>query len=130
MNDLHTITIPTPFPVGPVNVYLLFGPASTRVGAGPNSDEALAALRAGLAAYGYALADVRHLVITHAHPDHYGLADRVVAESGARVYSHRYNLAPAVRRPGRGRAAGRILRPGAPGCGHSPSSPGGNVARF
>ena len=91
--DVNPIVIPTPFPVGPVNAYLLGGPAPALVDAGPNTDEALAALRVGLAAHGYTLADVRHLVITHAHPDHYGLAARVVAESGARVYSHRYNLA-------------------------------------
>jgi glyoxylase-like metal-dependent hydrolase (beta-lactamase superfamily II) len=93
MNDLHPIAIPTPFPVGPVNVYLLDSPAPTLVDAGPNTDEALATLRVGLAAHGCNLADVRHLVITHAHPDHCGLAARIVAESGARVYSHRYNLA-------------------------------------
>lgn len=93
MNDLHSIVIPTPFPVGPVNVYLLDGLAPTLVDAGPNTDEAMAALQAGLAVHGYTLAEVRHLVITHAHPDHYGLAARIVAESGALVYSHQYNLA-------------------------------------
>ena len=62
MNDLHPIAIPTPFPVGPVNVYLLDGPAPTLVDAGPNTDEALATLRVGLAAHGCNLADVRHLL--------------------------------------------------------------------
>lgn len=93
MNDLHRIVIPTPFPVGPVNVYLLGGPEPTLVDVGPNTDEAMAALRGGLDAHGYTLADIRNLVITHAHLDHYGLAARIVAESGALVYSHRYNLA-------------------------------------
>ncbi len=91
--NLHCIAIPTPFPVGPVNVYLLDSPEPTLVDVGPNTEEAMAALRAGLDAYGHALADIRHLVITHAHPDHYGLAARVVAESGAQVYSHQYNSA-------------------------------------
>lgn len=92
MNDLRLISIPTPFPVGPVNVYLLDGPAPALVDAGPNTDEAMIALRRGLAACGHALADVCHLVITHAHPDHFGLAARIVEESGAQVHSHRYNL--------------------------------------
>ncbi len=30
-------------------------------------------------------------MITHAHPDHYGLAAQIVAESGARVFSHSRN---------------------------------------
>lgn len=92
MDDLHCIAIPTPFPVGPVNVYLLVGEELALVDTGPNTDEALAVLRTSLAAYGYTLADIRYLVITHAHPDHYGLAARIVAESGARVCSHHINV--------------------------------------
>ena len=38
MNNLYPIAIPTSFPVGPVNVYLLGGPALTPVDAGPNTD--------------------------------------------------------------------------------------------
>ena len=92
MSNLHSIVIPTPFPVGPVNVYLLDGPEPALVDTGPNTGEAMATLRKGLAAHGYAVADIRHLVITHAHPDHYGLAAQTAAESRARVYSHRFNL--------------------------------------
>lgn len=92
MNDLYCIAIPTPFPVGPVNVYLLVDRELTLVDTGPNTDEAMAVLRTSLAAYGYTLADLRCLVITHAHPDHYGLAARIVAESGARVCSHHINV--------------------------------------
>ena len=93
MNDPQPIVIPTPFPVGPVNVYLLDGPEPALVDAGPDTDEAMEALREGLSAHGRKLTDIQHLVITHAHPDHYGLAARVVAESDARLYSHRFNMA-------------------------------------
>lgn len=82
------LVLPTPFAVGPVNVYLLDGSEPTLVDIGPDTGEALAALEAGLAAHGHKLADLRHIVITHAHPDHYGLAARVAALSGARVYCH------------------------------------------
>jgi len=92
MNNLHPLVIPTPFPVGPVNVYLLDGPEPALVDAGPNTDEAMAALQKELNAHGYTLSDIRHLIITHAHSDHYGLAARIVARSGAAVYSHGYNL--------------------------------------
>ena len=46
-----------------------------------------------LAAHGYTLVDIRHLAITHTHPDHHDLAARIIAESGGRLYSHRHNLA-------------------------------------
>jgi len=46
----------------------------TLIDAGWKADDVLAALRAGLNACGYSLADVRRLLITHCHFDHYGLA--------------------------------------------------------
>jgi len=91
-SNLHRIIVSTPFLVGPVNVYLLDGPEPALVDAGPNTEQAWTTLHAGLAAHGRTLADIRHLVITHTHPDHFGLAARIAAESGARVYSHHYNV--------------------------------------
>lgn len=35
---LHTLSVPTPFPVGPVNVYLAEGDQLTLVDAGPRYD--------------------------------------------------------------------------------------------
>jgi len=91
---IHLISIPTPFPVGPVNVYLLEGDPLTLIDAGPLTDEALEALHAGLRKLGYALRDVEQLVITHAHHDHFGQARRIVEESGATLLSSRENRYP------------------------------------
>lgn len=49
-------------------------------GAGP--------LEEAMHAAGAALEDVRRLVITHPHPDHYGLAATVVARSGCELWMH------------------------------------------
>jgi glyoxylase-like metal-dependent hydrolase (beta-lactamase superfamily II) len=87
------IVIPTPFPVGPVNVYLLDGRSPALVDAGPDTVEAKEALIAGLAANGRQLSDIRQVVITHSHPDHYGLAAWVAAESGAQVVAHHFSVA-------------------------------------
>ncbi len=46
----------------------------TLIDAGWKADDVLAALQAGLHAHGYALRDIKLLLITHAHFDHYGLA--------------------------------------------------------
>jgi glyoxylase-like metal-dependent hydrolase (beta-lactamase superfamily II) len=92
--DLYQLTIPTPFPVGPVNVYVARAPGDdglTLVDCGPRTPEARAALDAGLAALGRSVNDVRRIVVTHAHADHYGLAASLAAESGAQVLSHRFN---------------------------------------
>jgi glyoxylase-like metal-dependent hydrolase (beta-lactamase superfamily II) len=58
------------------------------VDAGWNTDEAYQALDAGLASAGSAIAEVRGVLVTHIHPDHYGLAGRVREASGAWVALH------------------------------------------
>ncbi len=89
--DLFTITLPTPFPVGPINVYLGLGGEVTLVDTGPNDPPTLDTLRAGLAERGMTLRDIRRIIVTHAHVDHFGLASQIVAESGALVLSHPRN---------------------------------------
>lgn len=45
-------------------------------------------LEDGLVASGFSLSQVRRLVITHAHIDHYGIAGEVVARTGADLWMH------------------------------------------
>ena len=87
--------MPTPFYVGPVNVYLIEEDPLTLIDAGPRDDESLAALRSGLASLGHKLSDIKRVIISHAHADHYGLARVIVEESGATAYIHEWD-APAV----------------------------------
>jgi glyoxylase-like metal-dependent hydrolase (beta-lactamase superfamily II) len=58
------------------------------VDAGWNTEEAWAALTGGLAQLGMGMADVRGVMVTHLHPDHYGLAGRVREASGGWVSLH------------------------------------------
>jgi glyoxylase-like metal-dependent hydrolase (beta-lactamase superfamily II) len=85
---VHQITLPTPFPVGPVHAYLVKGDPLTLIDTGPQTPAALAALQAGLAGYGVALGDIQRVIVTHAHADHYGLVGTIVAASGAEVWAH------------------------------------------
>jgi len=91
LDYLHTLTVPTPFPVGPINCYLAEGEELTLIDTGPNHPAALSALREALNARGLAFKDIRRIIVTHAHVDHFGLAAQIVAESGARVLSHARN---------------------------------------
>jgi glyoxylase-like metal-dependent hydrolase (beta-lactamase superfamily II) len=68
-----------------VNAVLVRGRPLTLVDTGLLTDDSLAALRGGLAAHGYRVADLDQIVITHAHLDHFGAAARLVRDSGARV---------------------------------------------
>ncbi len=87
---LSAIELPTPFPVGPVTVYLAHAPGEplTLIDTGPRTTETEVALTSALAELGHTPADVGQILITHAHEDHFGLAADLVAASGAQVLSH------------------------------------------
>jgi glyoxylase-like metal-dependent hydrolase (beta-lactamase superfamily II) len=63
------------------------------VDAGWNTDEAYGALDAGLAELGAEMRDVQGVLVTHIHPDHYGLAGRIREASGAWIALHRADAA-------------------------------------
>src|SRR4028119_739692 len=75
------ISLPTPFYIGPVNVYLIAEDPVTLIDTGPKTQEALEALREGLRRARVRLHDVKRIVLTHAHEDHCGLAKRLRDEA-------------------------------------------------
>src|ERR1700750_839769 len=83
------ISVPTPFYVGPVNVYLIAEEPLTLIDTGPKTKEAIEALRAGLRRAGGRGSHSRRIVLTHAHEDHCGLAKQLRDEAkDAQVYVH------------------------------------------
>lgn len=68
------ISLPTPFYIGPVNVYLIAEDPITLIDTGPKTKEAIEALREGLRKARIRVSDIRRIVLTHAHEDHCGLA--------------------------------------------------------
>lgn len=88
---IHKLTLPTGMPVGPVNVYLVAGEQLTLIDTGPRSEETFRVLEQEAAAHGYALSDLKRILITHTHPDHFGLVRRLVDLSGAEIWTHPYN---------------------------------------
>jgi glyoxylase-like metal-dependent hydrolase (beta-lactamase superfamily II) len=88
MEGIHKLVIPTPFAIGPVNVYLLTGKPLTVVDTGPNTEESYQAIVKELAKRGYCSSDLEQIIITHSHHDHFGLVGKLVKESGARTVLH------------------------------------------
>jgi glyoxylase-like metal-dependent hydrolase (beta-lactamase superfamily II) len=82
---IHRLSIPTPFAVGRVNVYLIDDDPLTLVDAGPNSGSSLDELQRQLAVHGRRIEDLELIVITHQHIDHIGLVQIAAAHSGAEV---------------------------------------------
>src|ERR671915_145675 len=83
------ISVPTPFYVGPVNVYLIKEEPLTLIDTGPKTREALEALKEGLRRERVRAADIKRIVLTHAHEDHCGLAKQLRNEAkDAEVFVH------------------------------------------
>ena len=75
------IAIPTPFYVGDVNIYLIKEDPLTLIDVGPKTADAADSLRRQLGQNGVQVADIRRIVLTHAHEDHCGLAKQVRDEA-------------------------------------------------
>ncbi|MBI4556422.1 MAG: MBL fold metallo-hydrolase [Candidatus Hydrogenedentes bacterium] len=90
------IAVPTPFPVGPVNVYLIESDPPILVDVGPNTPEAYEALDRGLREHGYSFSDLGFILLTHGHIDHMGLLARILDESRAPAYAHPHAVARAA----------------------------------
>ncbi len=74
---------------GPVNVYALEDEGGWALfDCGIGTPEGEAALRAGATAHGIDLRRCTRLFVSHGHVDHYGLAQTLSEESGARVFIH------------------------------------------
>lgn len=85
------ISIPTPFYVGEVNVYLIKEEPLTLIDVGPKTKEAADVLRDKLRREGVEFADIRRIVLTHAHEDHCGLAKQIRNEAkNAEIFVHRW----------------------------------------
>lgn len=116
MMKIIPISVPTPFYIGDVNVYLIREDPLTLIDVGPKTTEAAEALRSGLAAHGVKFADVRRIVLTHAHEDHCGLAKRVRDEArNAEILIHDWEHGHLVGRLSREANRKLLLRSGVPG---------------
>lgn len=87
MQDIYQLTLPTPFQVGDVHVYLIKGDALSLVDAGVKTKDAWDALSFQLNKHGFRASDVEQIFLTHHHPDHIGLIENF---PNARIIAHRY----------------------------------------
>jgi len=91
VTGVHQIQLPFPKGVsGHINVYVIEGDeGNILIDSGWDSTESLWALREGLTSDRLKLRDIKKVVITHIHPDHYGLASKVKQLCGTKIAMHR-----------------------------------------
>jgi len=91
LNGVHQIKTPGPGSASLyTNVYVIEGgDGHILVDSGWDSQESLWALQEGIKAANLKLRDIKKVVITHMHPDHYGLSTKIKQICGAQVAIHR-----------------------------------------
>ena len=80
------IELPTMFGMKTVNAYLFKTPVPTLIDCGENSEASWQALEEQLQAQGLRVSDIERIIITHAHVDHIGMAQRVVEASNCKIW--------------------------------------------
>jgi glyoxylase-like metal-dependent hydrolase (beta-lactamase superfamily II) len=89
---IEKLTVPTPFPVGPINLYLIVEDPLTLIDTGPKTEESLAALHAEFKRLDIPIESLSRVILTHTHEDHCGLAAYLQKLSGAKVHVHEWEL--------------------------------------
>lgn len=69
-----------------VNAYLLKGDEVVLIDSGENTEASYEALKSGLKEHSLSITDIDRVIITHAHVDHMGMAQRIGAEANARIW--------------------------------------------
>ncbi|HLH73026.1 MAG TPA: MBL fold metallo-hydrolase [Chloroflexota bacterium] len=82
-----------------VNAVLVEGAKLTLVDTGVNDPESIAILEQAIAGRGHQIEDLQQIVITHAHPDHFGAARQLAERSGATVIADPVSAASLVSYP-------------------------------
>ncbi len=109
------LSIPTPFYVGDVNVYLIKEDPLTLIDAGPKTVEAEKVLREKLRREGVEFTDIRRIVLTHAHEDHCGLAAKIRDEAkNAEIFVHGWETGHLFGRLAREENRKLMIRAGVP----------------
>jgi glyoxylase-like metal-dependent hydrolase (beta-lactamase superfamily II) len=87
-DGIYKFSIPTPFAVGEVNVYVVEGEKLTLFDAGYYTDETVRQLEREMNAAGFSLNDIEQVILTHHHVDHVGLLGYFSAHHPVPVYGH------------------------------------------
>jgi len=93
-DGIYRLELPMPFELRHVNVYLLRdGDGYTLIDTGLQTDESRQALQAKLDSLQVPVERIRRILITHIHPDHFGLAAELRERSRAELVIHRLEVA-------------------------------------
>ena len=90
---VRVIELPLPFALGLINVYLVrITEGYLLIDCGMDTEPCFQALSRSMEAGGVRWSDIRDILLTHIHPDHMGLAHRLLELTGARLWLHQHDV--------------------------------------
>ena len=90
---VRVIELPLPFALGLINVYLVRTTEGyLLIDCGMDTEPCFQALSRSMEAGGVRWSDIRDILLTHIHPDHMGLAHRLLELTGARLWLHQHDV--------------------------------------
>jgi glyoxylase-like metal-dependent hydrolase (beta-lactamase superfamily II) len=88
----HLIELPLPLSLGVINVYLVrLTEGYLLIDCGMDTEPCFQALAHAIESVGVRWHDIREILLTHIHPDHMGLAHRLLELTGARLWLHEHD---------------------------------------
>lgn len=88
IDDIDVIELPTEWPVGPVNLFLIKGEKLTLLDAGRRLESSWELFNTALEERGLSIMDIEQVVLTHHHTDHVGMLDWLLEKNPIPVYAH------------------------------------------
>ena len=85
---VERVVLPTPYPIGDVFCYIILDDPVTVIDMGVKTEEVEEIWKATLSRLGLSFKDVKRVLLTHGHSDHFGFARRFLELSGAVLYLH------------------------------------------
>ncbi len=86
-HGIHLFRVSTPIPGLKVNVYFAEKPVPTLIDTPPDEPFILRDFESMLRRTGYSIGDIKTVIITHPHFDHFGSARAITEKSGAQVWA-------------------------------------------
>src|SRR5579864_2258336 len=87
------LALPLPFELESVNVYLVaLDEGWMLIDCGMETEPAFEALRSAMEQRGIAWREIRHILLTHMHPDHIGMSRKLLELTGAQLSMHEVEL--------------------------------------
>ncbi len=83
---IHIIRCPTPWAIGPTNLYLVERGEFFLIDVGVKTEESIFQFFEGLKSSGVELEKIKKIFLTHGHTDHYGFAEYLSEKTGAEIF--------------------------------------------